>query len=421
MNGEGGIRGMGIFKFRKSKRSLFYRKEVGNQKEGLVSDDSYTGPQTNALSMLELTEETANIGTWVYFVDEDKGEWSMQMNRIFGVKKEYVPRFASFLSFIHPQDREGFKRSFEQFINHQAFLDIEYRILREDNNELRYVHQKSFIVQGGNGEVVRVIGTVHDITEKKLNAIRLMKREQQIQQISERLIRNLEKEKLHQERLEHFANHDYLTDLPNMRKFDERLKMFITDASTMDKPFAVLYIGIDRFRFINDSLGYSVGDQLLKKVSGRLAKHLIATDYLARRGGDEFAIILNTLEHSEDPIQVASNIMSDLQDLFVLDDYQLHITASIGIGLYPEDGLTVTDLSASADVALHRAKVLGKNNIQVYSPSMNIKSYTRFILENDLRKAIQQEQFFIHYQPKIDSRYGRMVGAEALLRWKHPK
>nr|WP_263323109.1 EAL domain-containing protein [Neobacillus sp. Marseille-Q6967] len=220
--------------------------------------------------------------------------------------------------------------------------------------------------------------------------------------------------------LNYLAYYDYLTGLPNRRKFEGEMEKLITAKQAKDEKFALIYLDLDRFKFVNDTLGHSVGDDLLKKVSKRLTQHLRTDDHLARLGGDEFAIILNNLSDPTETINIASQIMNDISRQFTVNDYQLHITTSIGIGFFPQDGRTANKLLANTDVALYRAKGAGKNNYQLYSPSMNMESFKLFALENDLRTAIQEEQFILHYQPRVDPKTWEIVGAEALIRWRHP-
>jgi diguanylate cyclase (GGDEF)-like protein/PAS domain S-box-containing protein len=216
----------------------------------------------------------------------------------------------------------------------------------------------------------------------------------------------------------HLALHDSLTSLPNRRNFEEKLEQFLLVAKATQQKLAVLYLDLDRFKYINDTLGHLLGDELLRFAAVRIKNCLPDNGFVARLGGDEFVIILqNSLDYS---VKVARDILSSFEKPFYIDSYELYITTSIGISVYPEDGTDVQTLMKDADVALYRAKEKGKNGIQIYNTQMNIGTYKSFILERDLHKAIRNEEFEIYYQPRIDSDSGKIVSGEALIRWHHP-
>lgn len=226
---------------------------------------------------------------------------------------------------------------------------------------------------------------------------------------------------LENDKIYFYAYHDYLTGLPNRRKFEEKLDQLMDNCHFNSTEFALLYLDLDHIKLVNEWLGHCIGDELLRQVSTRISSHIKVHDLFARIGGDKFAIVLTELKDRYESIQIADDIMKDFEQPFTIDEYDLNMTASIGIGIFPQDGLTVKDLCSHTDQALHRAKGAGKNCIKPYTPSMNVESQRRFLLVNDLAKAIQEELFFIHYQPKVDPATRKIVGAEALLRWRHPQ
>ena len=221
-------------------------------------------------------------------------------------------------------------------------------------------------------------------------------------------------------RLTFFANHDALTDLPNRALFNQRLTQALARAQRFSKMAAVLFIDLDRFKVINDTLGHDAGDRLLKQLAERLRECLREADTVGRQGGDEFVVLI---EDVADPAQVADvgqKILETVARPFLINGQEFHVTASIGISIYPDDGHDQQALLKNADIAMYRAKEQGKNNQQFYSVQMNQHSCERLALETSLRRAVERNEFLLHYQPKVDMRSGRITGVEALVRWQHP-
>lgn len=232
------------------------------------------------------------------------------------------------------------------------------------------------------------------------------------------------------DRIRRLAYHDGLTNLPNRRMFQQYLEQAIARSARHDEVLGVLFLDIDNFKSINDSLGHHVGDQLLREMANRLSATIRRDEYmtrfdwpegdnvLARLGGDEFVILLSNLRDSFAPSKVASRILTALEKPFSLNDHELFVTTSIGIALSPSDGLLADELLRNADLAMYHAKENGKNNFQYYSSSMNQASLHRINMESRLRKAVSESAFTLHYQPQVDTLTGEIVGAEALLRWQ---
>ncbi|WP_426103927.1 putative bifunctional diguanylate cyclase/phosphodiesterase [Massilia sp. TSP1-1-2] len=217
------------------------------------------------------------------------------------------------------------------------------------------------------------------------------------------------------------AYHDILTDLPNRMLFKDRLGLAVIQAKRKGAELAVMFIDLDRFKLVNDTLGHVKGDELLQQVALRLKECLRRGDTLARQGGDEFTIVLPELVQREDASAIAQKFLESLHQPFDLDGHEVHISASIGIAVYPHDGESIDELLRHADIAMYQVKALGKNGHSFYHDSMLDVSHQKIALEQSLRKALEQNELEMYYQPQIDMVTGRIVGAEGLMRWNHPQ
>jgi len=224
-----------------------------------------------------------------------------------------------------------------------------------------------------------------------------------------------------EEKIQYLAYHDGLTTLPNRALFSKILNHGISQAHRRKKELAVLFIDLDRFKNINDTLGHEAGDSLLQEVGKRLKQCLRESDTVARLGGDEFVVLLEDLEDQTRVSVVAHKILVTLVKPFTTLGQEFRVTASIGISTYPTDGEDEKSLMKNADIAMYRAKEEGKNNFQFYSKELNEHSFERLTMESNLRRALERNEFELHYQPKVDLRTSRITGVEALLRWRHPE
>ncbi len=275
----------------------------------------------------------------------------------------------------------------------------------DHNGEKKYIEVLASPIRDENGNVIQAIHTSRDITERKRA----------------------------EEQIRFLAYYDSLTRLPNRTFYKELLARALTYAQRHKKVMAVLFIDLDSFKRINDTLGHGIGDELLQGVAERLLKRVRKSDYVARSGdgdminivsrlgGDEFIVLLNEVSREYDATLVARRILEDISQPFLLRGHEVFITASIGISLYPSDGEDAETLLRNADIAMYHAKEQGKNNFQFYAESMNTAAVMRFTLENDLHKALERNDFMLYYQPKVDVRNGKTLGMEALIRWKHPE
>jgi diguanylate cyclase (GGDEF)-like protein/PAS domain S-box-containing protein len=233
--------------------------------------------------------------------------------------------------------------------------------------------------------------------------------------------RDITDRKRAEEVISYQAYHDILTDLPNRMLFKDRLGLAVIQAKRKLTELAVMFVDLDRFKLVNDTLGHVKGDELLQQVATRLKDCLRRGDTLARQGGDEFTIVLPELRDRQDAKAIADKFLESLQRPFDLDGHEVHISASIGIAIYPTDGETIDELLRHADIAMYQVKALGKNGHSFYHNSMLDVSHQKIALEQALRKALEHNELEMYYQPQLDVATGRIIGAEGLMRWNHPQ
>ncbi len=278
-------------------------------------------------------------------------------------------------------------------------IESEFAVQHKDGSYHTYLMLK-FPLRDKQGKVFGVCTICTDITERKQAEDAL--REQQ-------------------SRLNYLAFHDALTGLPNRTLFYDRISHGLARAQRGDSKLVLMLLDLDRFKNVNDSLGHDAGDLLLKAVSQRLHEGIRDMDTVARLGGDEFVVVLEGVHDHEDITYIANKMLATLARPISIHGHEITTTVSIGISVFPQDGDNTDELLKHADIAMYKAKEAGKNNYQFYTRGMNASAVNFLLLENDLRRAIEQDQLNLYYQPQIDLQTGSLVGVEALVRWQHPQ
>ena len=216
--------------------------------------------------------------------------------------------------------------------------------------------------------------------------------------------------------IEKLAYHDPVTGLPNRTLLHDRLQLAINRAERDSQGVAILFLDLDRFKAINDSLGHAIGDALLKQVGSRLLDCVRSSDTVARLGGDEFVVLISALENDHAVGSVVMKILEQLAEPYLIDEHEVYSSSSIGISIYPRDGHDAEELLKNADMAMYQAKEAGRNTCHFFSPELNMRATERLLLENTMRRALEREEFFLAYQPQMELNSGHVAGIEALIR-----
>jgi diguanylate cyclase (GGDEF)-like protein/PAS domain S-box-containing protein len=341
---------------------------------------------------LSHAQQIGRIGDWMIDVASGEVTRSDEVYAILDIDEDEAPAGRVVpTGMVHPDDRELVEESFLAASRAGKNFKIDFRIVLR-NGVVHFLAAESEVARDATGKPTRVVGVLQDITQRKTAEI-------------------------HIERL---ALHDSLTGLANRTFFSRLLNHGLKQAQRHKEGLAVLFIDLDRFKYINDTLGHDTGDALLKEFAQRLREGLRKTDTIGRLGGDEFVVLAEGVNSQQRMSALAHNILAIINRPFFALGKEFHVTASIGIALYPQDGRDEQSLMKNADIAMYRAKEAGRNNFQFYSHELNAHLQERFAMEADLRRALERNEFVLHYQPKLSLRTGHVTGAEALLRWQHP-
>ena len=309
--------------------------------------------------------------------------------RIFGYKsREDLLAQGAFDVYFDPALRQTL---LERLKKEGAITNLEVRLRRSDGTPV-WVLENMTLINDEDGNATCLEGTLFDITDRKIA----------------------------EQKIEYHAYHDELTGLPNRVLFKDRLTIALGQARRFRRCIAVMFLDLDQFKFVNDTLGHSAGDQLLWGVGERLSNAVREQDTVARLGGDEFTLLLSELSGEDDAVIIAQKILQTIAQPFVLEGQELFLTTSIGIALYPSDGDDAETLLKNADSAMYQAKERGRNTYQLCTPEMNRRAMERMTVQKSLRRAFEREDFEVHYQPIVKLATGDLIGMEALVRWHHP-
>jgi diguanylate cyclase (GGDEF)-like protein/PAS domain S-box-containing protein len=347
-----------------------------------------------AVERFELISKATNDAVWDWNLASDELWWNDAFYASFGYAREEIPRTSeAWTDSIHPEDKARVVASIHEVIDGGGTAwQSEYRFRRRDGSYAA-IFDRGFVVRDAFGEAVRMIGAMMDISERKRS----------------------------EEQLAYLAQFDTLTGLPNRNLFRDRLAQAVSRAHREGWITGVAFIDLDRFKEINDTLGHAAGDEVLKAAAGRLRACLREGDTLARLGGDEFTAILEGLKSADAVARVAQKMMGALAAPMSAQGREVFVNASIGFALYPDDGTDADTLLKHADTAMYEAKNAGRNGFKRYASTMTSEASERVTLEASLRRALERRELELHYQPVVRLSDRQVLGAEALLRWRHPE
>ncbi len=344
--------------------------------------------RTDALVM---AQRIARLGSWDQDVVTGRLEWSHELYDIYGMTFGVdVPKPNELWQHDHPEDAHIVLRSVSRARYDRTRYNLDHRIIRRDG-ETRWVQEQGEYVYEATGEPTRFIGTMLDITDRKRA----------------------------EERVEFLAGHDQLTGLPNYSLLLDRLRQAIGHAERDGSTVGVAFLDVDRFKSVNDAVGYAAGDEILKEIARRLQDSVQPGDTVSRAGGDEFIVILSNVAKATEIGSKAHNILNAFSRPFRAGDRDFHFTASVGVSVYPGDIGDASQLIRNADMAMYQGKGKARNNVQFFSAQMHDRTIRRLSLEHDLRRAVEREELALVYQPIMDAKSRALVAVEALVRW-HP-
>jgi len=353
-----------------------------------------------SLETIDEIQEIAKIGTWKFNLCTGVLAWSDEMYRIYGVdKKEFTPSLETATSFVTFEDKAKIYRAITESIRLEKAVELQYTLHKRDGS-LTHILVRGKVIRNKHTNESEAIGTSLDITQDyKFRSI-------------------IEEQR---EKYQYQATHDALTSLPNRVLFLDRLEHAILKASRDQYSVAILFLDIDNFKLINDSFGHLIGDEVLKELTRRMREASRRSDTIARLGGDEFCLILEDVNGIDAVIKRLESGMKIMEEPFVIEGEKIYLGLSIGVSLYPRDGITPQELVKNADTAMYKAKSEGKGRFCFYDSALTIEAIANVTMESKLRHAINDEAFDVYFQPQIDTLNEEIIGMEALVRWDHPE
>ena len=370
----------------------------------------------------ELTTQNANLQKLLYNINGISWTFDLKNNKftyvspnsekILGYKEEEWTDLNSWKMMLHPDDREEAAEYCANETHKGKDHLMEYRMLKKDGTVI-WVLDIVSLGKDEDGNATMLYGFILDITKQKNDQLKIEQDKKQLQKTLNELQNK-------NDLLDYQAHHDTLTGLPNRTLYHYMVEQAIQRTKGTDKKFALIFIDLDHFKEVNDSLGHEEGDIILVEASKRLQKCIRQEGKIARLGGDEFAMLVEDISKVQDISHTAQDILEAFHKPFSIDGQDIYLSCSIGIALYPDDSSTSSELIKYADNAMFKAKDEGRDNFQFYKKEMTELIFERMILESNLRQAITNNEFVLYYQPQYEATTGKIIGMEALVRWQHP-
>ena len=370
---------------------------------------------TESKQRLKRAQKIAHVGNWELDL-ETKMVWvSEEAFNLYGLKMEKHELSLKLVQqLVHSEDRSRLDKALECLIKGDSEYNVNFRIRRADNSEERHIHSIAEVVCNSSGKPVKILGVIQDVTERVIYEQDLTNKNRELTTLHEELKEN-------EQRIKHMAYYDYITDLPNRILFLDRLKHAITLAKKSGTNVIVVFLDLDNFKTVNDTLGHAIGDALLIKTSERLLKCIDRKDTAARLSGDEFALLIDDVKQENSIVSILDRIKSIFKEPFWINENIINLTASIGVSVYPDNGETGEEIINNADTAMYKAKEFGKNRYQFFNYKMKEDLLKKTNIERLLKKALKNDEFVLHYQPQYIAETGRIRGFEALIRWNSPE